>query len=167
MFVKFMPRDSYLKQAGTAEPTQRIPVLHKNAWPIPQNAGACGNLEVALRCSAQGKSVIGLYGRAMALTPPALRSNLDSLPVICAPRNRGSHSLGRRLALPIGAMIYRVAQHGKRKIDNQYSREAKEKPDPCTWLREQFESATDPAERRKIAAAPKALGCRNEKKRQQ
>ncbi len=52
-----------------------------------------------------------------------------------------------------------MARGGKKNIENEYSREARLQPDPCAWLKAQYDNASG-AERLKIKAAQKSLGCR-------
>lgn len=60
--------------------------------------------------------------------------------------------------------ILLMAKGGRQNIENEYSREARKQPDPCDWLRRQYETARskrDSVAAKKIQEAQKALGCRN------
>ncbi len=56
--------------------------------------------------------------------------------------------------------IMLMAKGGNQNKENEYSRAARMQPDPCAWLKAQYNSATDSAARQKIITAQKALGCR-------
>ncbi|AHG22827.1 hypothetical protein Z042_14735 [Chania multitudinisentens RB-25] len=53
-----------------------------------------------------------------------------------------------------------MAKGGKQNKDNEWSREARLEPDPCAWLRQQYDAAKNSVIREKIKTAQKALGCR-------
>ena len=53
-----------------------------------------------------------------------------------------------------------MAKGGNQNKDNEYSREARKQPDPCGWLRQQYQAETNSSERNKIKTAQKVLGCR-------
>lgn len=55
---------------------------------------------------------------------------------------------------------------GKQNIDNEFVTEARKHADPCAWLAERYASEKSPANKLKLVAAQKALGCRNKQKRQ-
>lgn len=57
--------------------------------------------------------------------------------------------------------LYYMAQLGKQNKANEYTREARLQPDPCAWLREQYQKASNSADKRKIETAQKEFGCRN------
>ena len=64
--------------------------------------------------------------------------------------------------------IMQMAKGGSQNIENEYSREARNQPDPCGWLAKQYTAARssgDTAAAQKIIKAQKALGCRNTQKR--
>lgn len=83
--------------------------------------------------------------------------------------------LGGDIGDKVGDAVDNVIDHilfmskgGKRNISNEYSREARNHPDPCGWLGEQYEAARkagDNVEAQKIVQAQKGLGCRNKSKR--
>jgi hypothetical protein len=56
-----------------------------------------------------------------------------------------------------------MAKGGKQNIDNEYTREVKalgrQVPDPCKYLRDRYNSTSDPIERAKINKARKYFGC--------
>jgi hypothetical protein len=56
-----------------------------------------------------------------------------------------------------------MAQHGKNKIDNEYVRRVQdERPqDPCKFLRDLYDAATNPVQKLKIKAAQKRFDCDN------
>jgi hypothetical protein len=56
------------------------------------------------------------------------------------------------------------AKGGKQNYRNEYTEQAKRQPDPCGWLKAQYQN-TKGAERLKIQRAEKELGCRNKQKR--
>jgi RHS repeat-associated protein len=66
---------------------------------------------------------------------------------------------GAAAVITIGTICY-MAKGGKQNIENEYSRKARNQPDPCTWLQSQYDSATSSDERQKLKMAQKALGCR-------
>ncbi len=53
-----------------------------------------------------------------------------------------------------------MAKGGTQNKANEWSRAAALQPDPCSWLRDQYNKATDSATRMKIKTAQKVLGCR-------
>jgi hypothetical protein len=53
-----------------------------------------------------------------------------------------------------------MAKGGKQNLENEYTREARLQPDPCDWLRQQYDKACDSAARQKIKQAQKFLECR-------
>jgi RHS repeat-associated protein len=53
-----------------------------------------------------------------------------------------------------------MAKGGRQRLDNEWSRDARLQPDPCAWLREQYDKAKDSTNRMKIKTAQKVLGCR-------
>ncbi|MGZ3460267.1 MAG: hypothetical protein ACXU86_17395, partial [Archangium sp.] len=53
---------------------------------------------------------------------------------------------------------------GVQNKENEFVREARLRLDPCEWLQEQYDVATE-GEREKIRIAQKYLGCRNKQKR--
>jgi RHS repeat-associated protein len=56
-----------------------------------------------------------------------------------------------------------MAKGGKQEIENEYVREAKNHPDPCEWLRAEYELARqsrNSAAQQKIVKAQKYFGCR-------
>ena len=53
-----------------------------------------------------------------------------------------------------------MAKGGNQNKDNEWSREARQHPDPCAWLRQQYSQAKDSVTRQKIKTAQKVLGCR-------
>lgn len=53
-----------------------------------------------------------------------------------------------------------MSKGGTQNKSGEYSRAAQQQPDPCAWLREQYNSASSSIERNKIKAAQKVLGCR-------
>lgn len=55
---------------------------------------------------------------------------------------------------------------GKQNIDNEFVSEARKHADPCAWLAERYTHEKSPANKLKLVAAQKALGCRNKQKRQ-
>ncbi|WP_414164423.1 hypothetical protein ACMGGS_22315 [Superficieibacter sp. BNK-5] len=57
--------------------------------------------------------------------------------------------------------IMQMAKGGVQNKDNEYSREARNHPDPCQWLKDMYDSATCNTERLKIKTVPKALKCRH------
>jgi RHS repeat-associated protein len=63
------------------------------------------------------------------------------------------------------AAIYLMSRGGKQNLSNEYTDQARTKPDPCKWLAEQYANATNSVERLKIQLAQKVLGCRNKRKR--
>jgi hypothetical protein len=62
-------------------------------------------------------------------------------------------------------IIYLMSRGGRQNISNEYTEKARTKPDPCKWLAEQYDKATNSVEKLKIQLAQKALGCRNKRKR--
>jgi uncharacterized protein RhaS with RHS repeats len=53
-----------------------------------------------------------------------------------------------------------MAKGGRQRLDNEWSRQARLQPDPCGWLQNQYDHASDSATRMKIKIAQKVLGCR-------
>jgi len=53
-----------------------------------------------------------------------------------------------------------MAKGGAQNKANEYSRAAQIYPDPCAWLRQQYDQASSNIERQKIKTAQKQLGCR-------
>jgi hypothetical protein len=53
-----------------------------------------------------------------------------------------------------------MAKGGRQNLENEWSRVARQEPDPCGWLKQQYNQATDTATRMKIKTAQKVLGCR-------
>jgi RHS repeat-associated protein len=61
----------------------------------------------------------------------------------------------------IGVDIYtHFAKGGKQRYDNEYTEQAKQQANPCEWLRVQYNSTKNSAERKKITLAQKYLGCK-------
>lgn len=56
--------------------------------------------------------------------------------------------------------IYQMAKGGNQNKDNEWSRPARLQPDPCAWLRDQYQKAGDSVTKQKIKTAQKVLGCR-------
>jgi hypothetical protein len=56
--------------------------------------------------------------------------------------------------------IMQMAKGGPQNKENEYSRAARMQPDPCAWLRAQYDAAQDSQTRQKIKTAQKVLGCR-------
>jgi len=79
--------------------------------------------------------------------------------VSCAAAVAGG-ALVTGIAYFCGADILEMAKGGKQNIDNEWSRNARQQPDPCDWLKKELKNATDSVTKRKIKAAQKALGCR-------
>ena len=52
------------------------------------------------------------------------------------------------VAITVGTICY-MAKGGKQNIDNEYSREARKQPDPCSWLQSQYDNANSSSERQK------------------
>ncbi|MFP2926665.1 hypothetical protein ACLESO_15945 [Pyxidicoccus sp. 3LG] len=55
---------------------------------------------------------------------------------------------------------------GRQNIDNEFVSEARKQADPCAWLAERYSTEKSAANKLKLQAAQKALGCRNKQKRQ-
>jgi uncharacterized protein RhaS with RHS repeats len=68
---------------------------------------------------------------------------------------------GNSIAGPVAPPdAMQLAKGGTQNIENEWSRAARLQPDPCRWLREQYEKAGDSATRQKIKTAQKVLRCR-------
>jgi hypothetical protein len=77
-------------------------------------------------------------------------------------------AIGDQVGDAISDYIMLMAKGGSQNIENEYSREARNQPDPCDWLAKQYTAARssgDTAAAQKIIKAQKALGCRNTQKR--
>jgi hypothetical protein len=61
--------------------------------------------------------------------------------------------------------IVEMSKGGSQNKENEYVRAARQEPDPCAWLDQQYDSTTNNQERLKIVLAQKVLGCRNKQKR--
>ncbi|WP_353327979.1 RHS repeat-associated core domain-containing protein, partial [Chitiniphilus shinanonensis] len=53
-----------------------------------------------------------------------------------------------------------MAKGGRQNLENEYSRAARQYPDPCDWLRSEYNNTSDSKKRMKIKTAQKVLGCR-------
>lgn len=53
-----------------------------------------------------------------------------------------------------------MSKGGTQNKDNEYSRAARQQPDPCEGLRQTYNASSDSAERNKIKTVQKVLGCR-------
>jgi hypothetical protein len=53
-----------------------------------------------------------------------------------------------------------MAKGGKQNIENEWSREARQHPNPCDWLEQEYNRESDSEIRKKIKKAQKAVGCR-------
>lgn len=58
-----------------------------------------------------------------------------------------------------GCNVVQMAKGGKQNIRNEWTAAAQQHPDPCAWLRQQYQTASA-ADRQKIKRPQKALGCR-------
>jgi uncharacterized protein RhaS with RHS repeats len=66
----------------------------------------------------------------------------------------------------VGPTSMDMAKGGRRRLENEYSREAKMRGgDICSWLAEQYRNAPNSIERNKIKSAQKEFGCRRNSQR--
>jgi RHS repeat-associated protein len=64
-------------------------------------------------------------------------------------------------ALAYDGYVLRMAKGGEQNKANEWSRAAQQEPDPCDWLKRQYNDPnTSSADRQKIKTAQKVLGCR-------
>ena len=71
--------------------------------------------------------------------------------------SENTESLGGPMSIPDPT---EMAKGGKQNLENEYSREARLQPDPCDWLKQQYDGARSAVERNKIKQAQKQFGCR-------
>jgi len=135
-----------LQPAVVAPPVAPVPVA-----PVPVAPAPGGGI---------GGAIGGIIGGGIAL--PVLIIIGGTL-LIQTPL--GDDSMGPVIEWRRRHCIQNFAQKGRRNIENEFSREAKTKTDPCKWLEEQLAEAVDSVTRLKIIAAQKDLGCRNAQKR--
>ncbi|MCC6981614.1 MAG: RHS repeat-associated core domain-containing protein [Candidatus Melainabacteria bacterium] len=100
-----------------------------------------------------GGAIGGIIGGLGGKNPASIETGIIIGEVI------GS-GVGDVIVVGTGIVILYMGQHGKQKIENEYTREAKKQKDPCQWLCEQYSQTKDPKERLKIKKAQKDLGCR-------
>jgi len=101
---------------------------------------------------------------------PVPRPGMVPIPPVLVPMTpenwKWAEDFIRTIRTPIeicSAIIVLMAQHGKNKIDNEYVRRVQdERPqDPCKFLRDLYDAATNPVQKLKIKAAQKRFDCDN------